>query len=276
MKVAIGLNERYYDGDLVKNLDALKTAVKRDWDGLLFVFGREGVGKSTFAMQLASYLDPDFSLDRVSWTPEGFVEKVMNAPKYACIVLDEAYLTFVNRTSIGNLQRTIISMLTMIRSRNLYIIVVSPTIFDMSKYLVVHRSLAAFRCYHHGLERGYWEMYGDSAKLDLYVKGRRDNNLKVAKADLRGRFTKWFPLEKDEYEQGKQEAVRELQDKMKTKTTTKEDLERVERESIGRVVAYLSDHKLLKPRALQRLSNYLGVDRATLYRWRASKQGGAS
>jgi hypothetical protein len=215
MKVTIGEHDRYVDAGLHKQLMALKKAVHQDLDGLIYLFGREGSGKSTFAFQIASILDENFGIDKVAWTPEQFMALVKAAKKYDCIVLDEAYLTFTNQNRMNHFQKVIIGLLTMIRSKNLFIIIVSPTFFDLSKYLIVHRSLAAIRVYfkgsEDGVERGYWELYGEESKLRLYIKGRKDNNLSVVGADMRGRFTKWFPLDKEEYDRRKNDAVMSLQ-----------------------------------------------------------------
>lgn len=199
--------EHSIETDLALNLDTLKRMVENDWDGLLFVFGREGVGKSTFALQVAAYLDPKFCIDKIAWTPEQFLHKVKTAKQYDCIVLDEAYMTFTNTKRMDHLQRVIIGMLTMIRSKNLYIVVVSPTFFDLSKYLIVHRSLAAFRCYHEELQRGYFDMYDERAKLKLYIRGRKDNDIHAVEPTLHGRFTKWFPVSVEEYKSRKDSAV---------------------------------------------------------------------
>lgn len=217
MKVQIGDDEQYYDRGLTLQLDALGQAVHQDWDGLMFFFGREGSGKTTFAFQIAKYLQPEWNLHLCCWTPKQFVDCVKRANKYDVIVLDEAYFTFTNTNRMQSFQTTIISMLTMIRSKNLFIIIISPTFFDLNKYLVIHRSVAAFRIYSRGLERGFWEMYGEEAKLKLYIQGRKNNDLSVGKPDIRGRFTKWFPVDKKEYNALKDAAVREMQEGMEKK-----------------------------------------------------------
>lgn len=215
MKITIGNDEVYIDHGLKIQLDALNGAVHQDLDGLMYVFGREGSGKTTLAFQIAKYLDKDFNIDKVAWTPEQFISLVKRAKQYDCIVLDEAYLTFANSNRMNHFQKVIIGLLTMIRSKNLFIIIVSPTFFDLNKYLIVHRSFCAIRVYFksnlQGIERGFWEMYGDDSKLKLYIRGRKDNNLSVQKADIRGRFTKWFPIDKKEYNERKNAAVLELQ-----------------------------------------------------------------
>jgi adenylate kinase family enzyme len=211
--ILIGETERYYEPYLQRNLDALKGLVADDWDGLIFIFGREGSGKSTFALQLAAYLDPNFSIDKVCWTPGQFKQKVMAANKLDCIVLDEAYLTFANSNLNKEFQTEIISMLTMIRKKNLFILVVSPTFFDLRKYLIIHRALAAIKVYAVNGKRGYWAIYGENSKLKLYVRGRKDNNLDCVSPDVHGKFNKWFPVDKDEYERRKDAAIASLDKK---------------------------------------------------------------
>ena len=84
----------YIDGYLKSNLDILKEAVRKDFDGCLYIIGEEGSGKSTLGFQIATYLMPTFSLDWICWTPQQFMQLVNRAPKGAAIVLDEAYMTF--------------------------------------------------------------------------------------------------------------------------------------------------------------------------------------
>lgn len=251
MKISVGESERYVDEGLHKQLQALKRAVHQDLDGLVYLFGREGSGKTTLAFQLAMILDENFSIDKVAWTPEQFISLVKTAKQYDCIVLDEAYFTFANQNRMNHFQKVIISLLTMIRSKNLFIIIVSPTFFDLSKYLIVHRSLAAIRVYfkgsESGVERGYWELYGEDTKLKLYIRGRRDNDLSVVRADMRGRFTKWFPVDKDDYDRRKNEAVMSLQaENEKKQEDTPAQLLKPRREGAVWLYAELQKKRLLK------------------------------
>jgi hypothetical protein len=168
-----------------------------------------------------------------------------------CIVLDEAFLTFTKRSSISALQNTIITLLTMIRSRNLFIIVVCPVIFDMKPYLVVHRALAAFRCYHHGLERGYWGLYDEEAKAKLYYKGIRDGyNVHAVKPVYYGRFLSWLPVDKAEYEERKQAAINQLLDRQPKDEPTPETVKK-QLESELRAVNFFRRNHWLKAGALK-------------------------
>jgi hypothetical protein len=259
--------ERYMDGYLVSNLEGLKAMVENNFDGLIYVFGSEGSGKTTLTAQMAAYCDPDFTLNRMCWTAEQFMDLVLKAPKKSAIVFDEAYLTFTNQSSIGRFQKTIISMLTMIRKKNLFLFIVSPTIFDMSKYLVIHRARAAVRVYHKGLERGYFEVYGESKKLELYVKGRRDNNLSVTSPDFRGRFGKWQVYDQEAYEDRKDAAIASLREHTEGKEPLpeKEVTELLLSERYNTVNAFRKASRL-KPGALSWFAEREGVDLTTIER----------
>jgi len=120
-------------------------------------------------------------------------------------------MTFNSRMFMNKATNTIISMLTMIRKKQLFIIIVAPTFFDITKYIAIHRSRALIHVYSKGLERGFFTFYNRERKLELYIKGRRDHNMRVTKPNFIGSFTKWFPLEDEDYQVKKDESIRALQ-----------------------------------------------------------------
>ena len=152
MKVPINGQEYYFDGLLVENLAALKKMVELNWDGVLFVGGYEGDGKSQFAEQLAFFLDPSYCIDRCVFTPQQFIDAVDNASKGQAIVYDEAQDVFDSSSFREKWTRLIKSKLTRIRKKNLFIIVVAPDFWRINKYLFIHRSRAldySIRCICH-------------------------------------------------------------------------------------------------------------------------------
>jgi len=50
VKIDINGTERYYDGYLVNNLELIKQAVRLKWDGLFYVGGYEGDGKTEWTI----------------------------------------------------------------------------------------------------------------------------------------------------------------------------------------------------------------------------------
>jgi hypothetical protein len=203
----------FYDGYIIEQANELKRAVKKDWDGVVYVCGRERSGKTTFAQQFALLLDGDFNIDKMCWTAKQLKEKVLNAKKYDCIVLDEAYMTFAKARRFEKLNDEIISMLTMIGKKNLFIIIVAPIFWQMNEYLMTQRTCAMYRIYSKGERRGFWELYGFESKERLYYQGKNYKSFTVVPPDRRGRFGAWQIVDKEEYDLRKESVIQELNDK---------------------------------------------------------------
>jgi len=206
--VMVNINgvERYYDGYLKQNLEALQQFVAMNWDGVVYFGGYEGDGKSTLALQCAAFVDKSFTVDRVVFTPEQFLAAVESASPGQCIVYDEAQDAFDS----GNRDQTakLLKMkLTRIRKKRLYIFIVAADFWRINKYLFIHRSRAFIRVYADGLERGRFAFYNREKKHELYIKGKKEENLKVISPNFIGRYTSWKPIDEEAYERKKDEAT---------------------------------------------------------------------
>lgn len=203
VKVLINGVERYYDGYMVENLELLKEAVAKNWDGVLLYGGYEGDGKTTKCAQDLAYLDPTFCLDRVVFDVPQLAKLMDTLPPGSAIQYDESWKDSSSQNRYASDQRRLIRILTEKRKKRLYIGIVAATFFDINKYLVIHRSRAYIHIYTNGLERGYFSFFNRDAKKDLYIKGKRDWDLKCSQPNFRGRFAKWLPFDSEEYEKKK-------------------------------------------------------------------------
>lgn len=198
----------YMDGHLVENLDVLKKAVTEDWDGLIVIDGPEGSGKSVLAQQIAYYCDPGLEINRIVFTPDDFRSEVLSAKKHQAIVYDEAFAGLSSRKTMSETNHTIVSMLTEIRQKNLFLFVVLPSFFDLDKYVALWRSRALLHVYADRFTRGFFKFYSYSKKKELYVLGKKYYNYHAAKADFSGRFVNFYPLPKEEYQKKKINSLR--------------------------------------------------------------------
>lgn len=212
-KVKIGDVEFYINKDLRANLDIMKDAVSRDWDFVLLIDGMEGSGKSVLGMQVGKYLDPSLNLDRIVFSPKDFKKAVTNAKKQQCVIFDEAFGGFASRRSMTWVNITLVDMMAEIRQKNLFILIVMPTFFDMDKNIALWRSRALVHVYVTGkFQRGKFKFYNNKQKKLLYLKGRKLYNYNVVKASLRGEFANDYAINEAEYRIKKMEALRSLKD----------------------------------------------------------------
>lgn len=192
----------WLDGYLKENLDQAREAVKKDNDMLFIVDGLEGSGKSAFAQQVAGYLDPTLSLDRITFTPDEFVQAVKNAGKYQAVVYDEAMSGLASRSALSEINRRLVGVLAEMRQKNLFVFIVMPCFFELDKYPAIWRSRALFHIYTKHLKRGFFKFYNTKKKKLLYLKGKKFYEYKVL-PDFHGKFPKGYYVDEQEYRQKK-------------------------------------------------------------------------
>lgn len=198
----------YMDGYLQHSMDVAKKQITNDWDFLFVYDGVEGVGKSVKCMQDAFYCDPELTLERYAFSPYQFKKAIQTSPKYHAVVYDEAHSGLNSRAAMSMINRSLVSMLTEIRQKNLFVFVVLPTFFDLDKYVALWRSRALIHVYSkENFERGYFAFYNVDKKKELYLKGKKLYQYSVAKPNYIGRFTNNYPLDQAEYRKAKFDAT---------------------------------------------------------------------
>jgi len=189
---------RYMNKTLKQALDNLGKNLRKDYDCFLVVTGHERYGKSTLAFQMASYLDPTFNLDRVVFTAEPFHEAINKADKYQAIVFDEAHGALNSKETMTSLNRKLTQTFTEMGFRNLIVILVLPSFFELGKYAAIHRSNALFDVY----RRGSFAAYDEKRKKNIYLRGKRDYKF-TQRPNFRGDFGPYLPLDKKAYDEKK-------------------------------------------------------------------------
>lgn len=196
----------YLDGTLKILLDKAKKIIKKDWDMIFIVDGYEGLGKSVFAQQMGYYLDPTLNLDRVCFTPKEFIEAVKKAKKYQCVIYDEAFGGLSSRAYFSQTNKALVSMLMQIRQKNLYVIIVNPSFFELDKYIVLWRSRALIHIYSpkdDPFKRGTFAFFDQRRKKLLFMNGRKFYTYFKPPANFLGNFTNYYPLNEQEYRRRK-------------------------------------------------------------------------
>lgn len=215
MKVTAGNQTFYLDGILKKNLDIVKTQINhKDMDMVGIFDGFEGVGKSVMAMQAGFYVDPSLDLKRICFTPDEFKEAVMKAKKGQCVIYDEAITGAFSREAIQLMNVVLIKMMAQIRQKNLFMLLVLPSFFDLDKNLAIWRAKFLIHC-HFGekYERGFFKFANLEKKKKIYVEGQKLYKY-PRKGDpygwnFYGRFSKHYVVNEAKYRAKKAKSLTE-------------------------------------------------------------------
>ncbi len=151
---------------LKKNVDdkIIPALRQQDKDYVICVDGREGAGKSWFAFQLGKAVDPTLGISRVVFSPDDFRAAILRAKKGQCIIYDEAFTGYSSRSSLSPVNRVLVSLAMQMRQKNLFIIIVLPTIFLLDKYMAMFRTKGLFHVYESDGRRGYFRFYNSRVK----------------------------------------------------------------------------------------------------------------
>jgi len=197
----------HVDKKLIPVLEKIRERVtKKDKDYVTLIDGYEGAGKSTFGMQIGKYVDPDLNISRVCMTADEFKKAVVTAEKGQCVIYDEAVTGMMAGDSISRIGKLLKSLMMQMRQKNLFIIVILPTIFELNKYVVLSRAKNFFHIYETGGKMGYWVGYNRHDLKKLYIMGKRNYAYRV-KSKFKGRFHGKYTIDEEKYRKKKEETL---------------------------------------------------------------------
>ena len=205
----------HVDVRMMRFLDKVRQRVgKKDKDFVVIIDGYEGSGKSTLGLQMARYVDPTLTLDHVCMTVDNFKRAVITAKKGQAVIYDEAVTGLTAGDSISRVGKVLKSMMMQMRQKNLFVIVILPTIFELSKYAVLSRAKGLFHVYEKDGRMGYWVYYNRKDLRLLYLKGKKTHSYSV-RSYYSGRFYGKYTVDEEEYRKKKSETLFMLDDEEK-------------------------------------------------------------
>ncbi len=202
----------YFVDDILKQeLKRIHTAVtKKDRDYVMVVDGEEGSGKSVLAQQIAKELSPKFKIDNICFNANQFISQLKNSPKHSCIVLDEAYSSANSRAALSEVNRSLIGVATEMRQRNLFVIIVIPSFFDLDKYFALWRCRCLIHVYFtKDGSRGRYILFPKTSKKYLYLNGKKFYDYSKPKSPYPAcSFKNIYTVDEMEYRKKKAESFR--------------------------------------------------------------------
>lgn len=220
----------YIDGRLKSQIDKkvipdLKT---KDEDCVFVVDGKEGVGKSVFAMGIGYYISSQlgtkYDIKNICFKPDKFREKIMSCPDKSVVIYDEAHRGMASARALSEVNNILKDLMMEMRQKNLLVIVVLPTFFLLDRYIALFRAKGVFHIYKRKRQRGFWVYFNERRKLKLYIKGKKEFNYSAAGRwpRTRGRFYNQYGVDETEYRAEKKKAFTERVRTTKAETYIKQ------------------------------------------------------
>ena len=206
---SFGLDKRmkgFLDKKVIQSINT------KDKDYVLLIDGYEGAGKSTFAMQIGKYVDPNLTLDHVCFTSDEFKRAVSKtARKGQCVIYDEAVTGMAAAESITRVGRLLKSLMMQMRQKNLFVIIVLPSIFELNKYAVLSRARSFYHVYEKKGRMGYWVGYNKKDTRKTYLLGKKTHSYRV-RSFFTGRFYGKYIVDEQLYRDKKSRALESVED----------------------------------------------------------------
>ncbi len=177
-----------------------KKVTEGDQDRIYVITGREGLGKSTLAMQLAYSLDQNLALDNIVFTANQLEKRITECKQFTAIIFDESFSGLSSKGAISKENKRLVRLLMMMRQRNLFLFIVLPSFFLLEKYVGIFRSTALFNVLvsRKNFKLRYYKVYNYKQKRELYIKGKNLMDYSKPKIPKSYRFYRKLPPTIDE------------------------------------------------------------------------------
>lgn len=168
-------------------------------------------GKSTLGFICGWYItDGKLTLNNVCEGTEDAVKKLEKLPNKSILIIDEGSLMFSSKEVMRTEQKRLIKILQVIRQKCMCLIIVSPSFFELNKYISIDRSRFLLHVYtDKNLKRGRFSYFSQKKKQKLYIFGKKNfNSYAKPRADFVGTFSRFDPFG-EAYKELKLKSLRE-------------------------------------------------------------------
>jgi len=248
-----------------QKLDNVKTLLKKKWDCVFLIDGIEGCGKSTLSFICAWYIaDGEITMRNICEGTEDAVEKLQNLPNGSVLIIDEGSLMFSSKEVMRKEQRRLEKILQVIRQKCMCLIIVSPSFFNLNKYISVERSRFLLHVYTDpNLNRGRFCYFSQKKKRRLYSAGKKNfNSYEKPRSDFVSRFVKFELPFNEEYLRLKQ---RSLMESFEIEKPAKQ-MQTIRKEILAPPISLISDN--LPITTQKQLVKVLNISHRTLLNWK--------
>jgi energy-coupling factor transporter ATP-binding protein EcfA2 len=130
----------FFDSYMYKKLYSIYCKVKdKNKDHFIVVTGKEGVGKSTCAIQIACLLSPRFTLQNVCYTMSDYLRIIEEGKRGDVALLDEGNLFLFSREAMTKENRNMIKLFALMRQKGIITVICVPQYKTIDPYVKEHR-----------------------------------------------------------------------------------------------------------------------------------------
>jgi len=208
------INGLYYDGYVANIIEIFRQRHKNKLDNVVVVTGKEGSGKSSFAIGLchgyAHLQGAEFSVSDITFSAQEFLNRATHR-KNGIILYDEAVQGLMGAQWQNKTQQLIIQALMMARKNgNLYVLCI-PSFEYLAKYVASERTFVMFEAYMQKYQRGFVKIFPQNMLKTMYHLAKTRSNKKL-KAPRVARFADHSHkvIDKEAYELKKDKAIQLL------------------------------------------------------------------
>jgi hypothetical protein len=205
----------YLDGYLKNKLDLGRKLIKKGWDLPILIDGLERSGKSTLGMTIGFYLS-DGTLNQKNFVSglNDCAIRIKEAQKGEVLILDEGSLVFNSKDAMVTAQKQLLKILDVVGQKNLILIIILPSFFDLNKQVAIRRSRFLIHVYpDRDFNRGQFAYWSEKRKKALYILGKQNfGSYLTPKPNFRGSFTDFKPEWYEEYIKIKNKSLEEALD----------------------------------------------------------------
>lgn len=199
--------------------------LKNNLDHFVVITGREGLGKSTLAMQMICWIDPNFTLDNITYDAGGFIDILSKKAEseqhnhISGLVMDEG-TELLSRESFNLTNRTLTKSFFIQRALKFCVIICIPNFHMLDSVVKHHRVRTLIEV---TARAKYKAITGEGIKLVAkYGKDNKEvNGIRIPNGTFwNGYFNKELPktLSYETYEKHKLEQIKTALSKMKGET----------------------------------------------------------
>ena len=210
-----GFPEFGMDGYLHANLKDARDIVENKNQSLIIINdGKTGLGKTTLSFQEAVFLsrgDPTkFNLNHVLFDPEPSFEKVANSEKGCVWIFDESVI-FNSRSAMSQYNKSMLLLLSTIRSKQIYVILNIPSFFDLDRGITMDKANVLIHLYgNHFGDRGKFMVFDDKRMKNLFLFGKKTYSYGGVKSNFFGSFGAKFMLDSFLYDELKKREIKKI------------------------------------------------------------------